>query len=563
MDKNDIATSANETIPPASPCRARRRLLQSLVLSLTALGALSMVAQVTDLWAATSGFLRDQDSFHQNEQKRIQSLVVQRTKAPYKYDSEKIKRKCYAERDMGIIPAVPQGALTFCADGGWDSVKQVSMSLENATRVTTYKVAGGIWSTTFQNLMLDLVGVQIHKPIESMANDGGSHDPRFRFNPRLINCACDELVSYFTSMADEKMRWSKQIWEAFLRFKNVEVVPNATICMPPTTKDDARSSWDFINHPFDPPDPNKTLVFDDPVVLIARRDDHNPFFQVSYALNSWIMLKGLGWDISKTHVIHLDGGYPSPIDTLHQKLLAPNHELIDGNSLMGKRIHFRGDVMLAPFEIYGPMMQHLNNEEPCYDSKLFKSFRAQSLLTQNITPEVERALGVARIRPMIVTVITRRPYKGRSLQRIWINEDEILGSMRTEYKDLDVMIRSIEYANLTLAEQMKTTIESDIIISMHGAGLVNVLWTRQMTTVVEIFPKKRFRWGYRNLCQLIGCDWHEFRGGEDIGGDNDPNSKNKRILFGEWMNFFNPLFRETYDAFEKQQAILRGVDLSP
>ncbi|KAF1792931.1 Glycosyltransferase AER61, uncharacterized [Phytophthora cactorum] len=97
---------------------------------------------------------------------------------------------------------------------------------------------------------------------------------------------------------------------------------------------------------------------------------------------------------------------------------------------------------------------------------------------------------------MIVTVITRRPYGGRVLQRVWLNEDEIMDKIRVKYKDLN---------------QMKTTIESDMIISMHGAGLVNVLWARPMTMILEIFPKERFRWGYRNLCQFVGCDWHQFR----------------------------------------------------
>lgn len=90
---------------------------------------------------------------------------------------------------------------------------------------------------------------------------------------------------------------------------------------------------------------------------------------------------------------------------------------------------------------------------------------------------------------MIVTVITRRPYGGRTLQRVWVNEDEVIANMRIEYKGLNVEFRSIDYVNLTLAEQMRTTIESDMIISMHGAGLVNVIWARPMTTVVEIFPR--------------------------------------------------------------------------
>lgn len=315
-----------------------------------------------------------------------------------------------------------------------------------------------------------------------------------------------------------------------------------------------------MKNPTTAPDGNETVVFENPVVLISRRDDHNPFFQISYALNSWVMLQALGWDLTKTQVIHLDGGYPSPIDALHQGLLAPNNELIEASTLMGKRVHFRGDVLLAPYELSGPMMQHLNDNEPCFDSELLKTFRAQSLLSLGITPEVERTIGVTTIRPMIVTVITRRPYGGRVLQRVWVNEDEVMDKIRVEYQHLDVVFRSVEYVNLTLAEQMRTTIESDMIISMHGAGLVNVLWSRPMTTILEIFPKERFRWGYRNLCQFVGCDWHQFRGGEDIGEDPVPNTKSKKIPYDEWMEFFVPLFNSTYAAFEEQQAVLRGDD---
>ncbi|KAF4316882.1 hypothetical protein BBO99_00004181 [Phytophthora kernoviae] len=408
------------------------------------------------------------------------------------------------QRDIGIITAVQQSARKFCANGGWDKNKQKPTSPEQATKVTMFRVGGGIKSATFQNLMMDFTDVEIHAPIKSMAEDGGKHDPRFNFNP------------------------SK------------------------------RSAWDFVANPTSSPDPNNTLVFENPVVLIARRDDHNPFFQISYALNAWIMLKALGWDIQNTQVIHLDGGYPSPIDALHHGLLAPNHGVVDGSTLIGKRVHFRGDVVIAPFELSGPMMQHLDDSEPCYDSELFRSFRQQSLLTLNVTPEVEREVGLTTIRPMIVTVITRRPYGGRKLQRVWVNEDEVMANMRIEYKGLNVEFRSVDYVNFTLAEQMKTTIESDMIIGMHGAGMVNVIWARPMTTIVEIFPKERFRWGYRNMCQFVGCSWHDFRGGEDIGENPAPNTKDKRIPYDEWMAFFHPLFRETYSTFEEQQAVLRG-----
>ncbi|KAF1788223.1 Glycosyltransferase AER61, uncharacterized [Phytophthora cactorum] len=70
---------------------------------------------------------------------------------------------------------------------------------------------------------------------------------------------------------------------------------------------------------------------------------------------------------------------------------------------------------------------------------------------------------------------------------------------------------------MTMYDQMKAMLDSDVEIGMHGAGMFNVLWTRPETLVIEIFPRRRFRWGYRNICQYIGCKWHDFRRGRDIG----------------------------------------------
>ncbi|CAI5711608.1 unnamed protein product [Peronospora destructor] len=550
----------------------RWSLLQTLTVVLLLLGALTTITRIVNV-SSTTGSLRNDTSQSVSSvpgpksdgplQMTItpaNSAVVQpknyrvrRIKTPDGYDDTKSQIMCNVTRDMGMISALRQTANEFCLDGGWDREKEAPVSRQKATKVSLYRVDGAIKSATFQNLMLDLVNVAIHRPIKTMADDGGDHDPRFVFNMRLINCVCDELADYFGNLPRLRKSKTEQIWfETFMGLPRNQY-PRSTICSP-TTK---RSEWDFVTNPIKGPDANETVVvFEDPVVLIARKDDHNPFFQVAAALDSWIMLKALKWDITKTRVIYLDAGYPMSISTLHKALLAPNHEIIDGTTLMGKRVHFRGNVLLVPLESRGPMMQHLNDEEPCYESKLIKTFRTESLQALNITPEFERELGVTKIRPIMVTIISRRPYGGRSMRRIWENEDEVLASMQVEYKDLNVKFRSVDYVSLTLHEQMKTTIESDMIISMHGAGLANVIWMRPMTTVVEIFPKQKARWGYRNMCQFVGCDWHQFRGGQDVNArDGDPNEVNKVIPYDEWMAFFRPLLQETYDAFNEQQTL--------
>ncbi|CAI5734924.1 unnamed protein product [Peronospora destructor] len=538
-------------------CVTRWSLLQTLTVVLLLLGVLTTITRIANV-SSTTGSLPGPKSDGPLQMTITpanptpKNYRVRRIKRPDGYDETKSQIMCNVTRDMGMISALRQTANEFCLDGGWDREKEAPVSRQKATKVSLYRVNGAIKSATFQNLMLDLVNVAIHGPIKTMADDGGDHDPRFDFNMRLVNCVCDELADYFSNLPRLGESKTEQIWfQTFMRLKSNQY-PRSTICSPTAN----RSEWDFVTNPIKGPDANETVVFEDPVVLIARKDDHNPFFQIAAALDSWIMLKTLKWDITKTRVVYLDAGYPMPISTLHKALLAPNHEIIDGTMLMGKRVHFRGNVLLVPWESKGPMMQHLNDEEPCYESKLIKTFRAESLQALNITPEFERELGVTKIRPVMVTIISRRPYGGRSMRRIWENEDEVLASMQVEYKDLNVKFRSVDYVSLTLHEQMKTTIESDMIISMHGAGLANVMWTRPMTTVVEIFPKPKARWGYRNMCQFVGCDWHQFRGGQDVNArDGNPNEVNKVIPYDEWMAFFRPLLQETYGAFNEQQAL--------
>lgn len=445
---------------------------------------------------------------------------------------------CERERGLSLIDAVRASGKTLCA------TTKSAKKPEDETQVTLFDAAGGVKSAVFTNLVVNMVGARIFRPIKDLSQDGGSHDPRFVFHNDMLQCRCSELANLSKSGSPLK------IWETALALVETKQDPPTTVCDPVATlaldtKVDAYS-----------------VVFTDPVILIPRRDDHNPFFQISNALNCWIVTKALGWDFQKTRVVHFDAGYPSPIDALHQKLLSPNFEIVGGEALMGKRVHFQGEVLVAPYEVSGPMMQHLNDDEPCHSSQLFKDFRHLALTTMGAPTEKQHAVDIVDTNgeeegkvdseqvklasSVIVTVITRRPYKGRKVQRVWVNEDEVLDAMREEYKDLNVVFQSVEFVDLTLAKQMEVIVKSDVVIGMHGAGMVNIFWTRPKTLVVEIFPQKRRRWGYRNLCQFLDCDWHEFRGGRDIGKDKDPNSKDKEILYSDWRAFFDPLFRTKY-----------------
>ncbi|GMF40301.1 unnamed protein product [Phytophthora fragariaefolia] len=255
------------------------------------------------------------------------------------------------------------------------------------------------------------------------------------------------------------------------------------------------------------------------------------------------MIKVLGWKSTTTQLVTLDRALYSHVDELRHVMLAPARPVIGGDTLQKQIVHFES-ALLAPYEARGPMMSHLDDSQPCYASAMVKEFRDEALRNMNVSSQKTDP------KRCLITVISRRSYGGRRVQRMWRNEAEILNRMRLDYKDVyrfgECEFQSLDFVELTMHDQMQTMVDSDVVIGMHGAGMVNVMWTRPETLVVEIFPRRRWRWGYRNLCQYLGCSWYEFRRGEDVFvRTTDPNDMDKQLSYDEWKSFFDPLFRDT------------------
>lgn len=466
---------------------------------------------------------------------------------------------CASERDVGLIDAIAASPVRLCA-----APKRATDAGADRSEVSLYSARGGIRATVLTNVRFDMTSANVSQPIQDLSEDGGDHDPRFRYSSGMVQCTCSELEA-FARVHGGAYTQRQRMWSSVFPGVGSEDDPDAPLCASPL---DAQAAPSAIAESSDGSQSSSrdaavaadTVDFFGPVIVIARRDDHNPFFQVSSALNAWVVSQALRWDVAKTTVLHLDGGYPSAVDELHQRLLStPAHALVKGQELVGKIARFHSSVLLAPSESSGPMMQHLDDDEPCGKSELFQTFRSRALAVMGVNdtrpPSTRSGASAA---PVAVTIISRRSYSGRKVQRIWVNEDAIVTAMRREYKDMSVVFQSVDFVELSMAQQMATIVQSDVVIGMHGAGMANVLWTRPETLVVEIFPHHRYRWGYRNLCQFVGCDWHEFRGGTDRGVGRDVNAHDKVLEYTEWRRFFDKRFRKRYNTVMDERRRTRS-----
>ena len=108
-----------------------------------------------------------------------------------------------------------------------------------------------------------------------------------------------------------------------------------------------------------------------------------------------------------------------------------------------------------------------------------------------------------------ITVIERKRYerfKGdpvKKFKRIWINSEELMNRLKLSFPEVNVTGMYAE--TLPICDQIKLLHETDVLIAMHGAGLVHLWWLQPKAKVVELVPKsQRGNAAFTTLAKHLG-----------------------------------------------------------
>jgi FkbM family methyltransferase len=267
------------------------------------------------------------------------------------------------------------------------------------------------------------------------------------------------------------------------------------------------------------------LHITDESVLVHRKDDHNPFFMVSLVLNLWMMQK------QHVQIIMWDDAGPQPVDDIFTRMWGK--KLLYANALLEKTICFDAPLWTIPNEYTGPLMMHLNDAQQCQKSSMIEAF----------VKDVHALYPIPNRHGQTVTFVGRRHYNKRTIGRVWTNEREIVEALTKARPDLNV--RLVYYEDITFEEQMHTDRTTDIMVGMHGAGLVHALFMERGSHVVEVFPRHKRRWGYRNIAQYRGFTYDDFRGGRDGAHES------KTMPVQEWLTYWEKRFQKKGGTLSK------------
>ncbi|KAF2251139.1 glycosyltransferase family 61 protein [Trematosphaeria pertusa] len=105
---------------------------------------------------------------------------------------------------------------------------------------------------------------------------------------------------------------------------------------------------------------------------------------------------------------------------------------------------------------------------------------------------------------IVVTVIRR---KG---SRQLVNQQECIDALKKAFPDIQVNV--YDFAQLDFAAQLNVTHNTNVLVGVHGAGMMHTIYLRPGSAVVEIQPQSNTFQGHRNFARGLELEYYMTHG---------------------------------------------------
>eukprot|EP01134_Creolimax_fragrantissima_P005396 CFRG5396T1 len=122
---------------------------------------------------------------------------------------------------------------------------------------------------------------------------------------------------------------------------------------------------------------------------------------------------------------------------------------------------------------------------------VFRKHLLRNLDMESIPMEPKRVLLVSREAPRFNT--------GRAQYRKILNRDELINIL--EKRGYTVYI--VDFASITVPEQIVEVRKAQLYIGMHGAGMANTMWLHEDACAIELHTYGFQKWGYEGLSKYL------------------------------------------------------------
>ena len=147
--------------------------------------------------------------------------------------------------------------------------------------------------------------------------------------------------------------------------------------------------------------------------------------------------------------------------------------------------------------------------------------------------------------PLNVILIKRKPYLRHEqdaadmFQRVLSNEHELETTLMQNNSRAVLKLKSVYMEELEICEQVMLSHNADIIIGVHGAGLVHTWWMKDGGALLELVPlSKLSRPTYKVLAGLTGIRYYS------VTLDDDAQKQHINVSVSAVMETLNKITRE-------------------
>ncbi|TAQ83290.1 hypothetical protein B7494_g8387 [Chlorociboria aeruginascens] len=202
-------------------------------------------------------------------------------------------------------------------------------------------------------------------------------------------------------------------------------------------------------------------------------------------------------DAETTQIVLLDSSPPGPYFELWQLLAKRPVQLFQDLQTSNPGTCLKNLIVPLPGSS-NPLWQADWIAFDCKSSKLLSAFVSRVLSHFSITPSRDPAS------PLVLTFINRT-----STRRL-LSQDIFLSNLTNLYPN--ITIQSIDFAAISLKEQLTVAQNTDILVGVHGAGLTHAMFLPQRSAIVEILPEGLMHKGFANVAKIRELNYFSAHG---------------------------------------------------
>jgi hypothetical protein len=234
-----------------------------------------------------------------------------------------------------------------------------------------------------------------------------------------------------------------------------------------------------------------------PTYLLARDEDcENSFHSSADFMNMFLVSKILGSDVSNQQVLLFDKHPDGPYKELIHKAFAPVHGVHRHHDKYSEQKVVFDTIIFHLESPAGLIFPKVSRPDPmrCYRTSLYDAYRRHILQSFNL-------LNVAPPPIPTATLILRHRTTHKNVGRILANEVEVVKALRTGNM---MKVNVVDMAGMSYGEQLKMIRNSNIVVGVHGAGLMLVMFAAEEAVLVEIHPSYRQDRHFRHASRMTG-----------------------------------------------------------